>query len=840
MILSRLLGRAAPPAPVARVAGEPGFIVQPPATEGRPPPRLTMPGPLSPPTDGAFAVSTRLHWRGGLAPTLIGRDSELSGLLGWAKSGRRVRLRVMSGPAGIGKSRLAAALAAALPDWQCGIVPLGTGASLPLEGAGLLLVIERPEAAPEAFRTLLRAAARVETVALPVRLLVLSRRPANAWRQDISECDAAELCGAPDLALGPLTPPMATALFTSVTGDPDTAGFTAWHGRRPASHGVPLMVLAAAIARGDGFDLNDPELDVLGELARRERDALDRAASGRGWTGRGASRLAGLAQLRDGIDPPCIRRLAAPALGVEMPPVESAVASVAALGWFGQDGAPEPPPDLFAAALLRDVLNEAGPRAPDWVWATLGDRGVLKPELVARRADDWAASQADGEAPGLAAVVANAVGGRAERADRWRGLLEAPEGERRLALVAAAVGRGLLAQPRLPDANRAIILNGIADRLWDGGDKQGAVVALREAADVRRHLARGNPGRFDTPLALTLASLSNRLGETGDAAAAVAAIEEAVALRRQQAGNDPARFEPQLAHCLGLLSSRLTEAGDGPAALAAIEEATALRRRLAEADPAKWEHDLSASLNLLSIRRSDLGDRPGAMQATREGVTLRRRLARADPARHEPGLAQSLHNLAIRLVEVDDPAGALAAAQEAVSIRRRLAQAAPARFERDLTQSLQNLSHRLAENADPGAALAAIRECVVIRRRLAQTAPERFNGDLAEALTTLSQRLVESGELAAALPSIREATELRRRLADASPARFEPVLALSLHLLGLRLFAVDDRAAARRAVTEAIAIRERLSAADANRHGAGLAASRDLLAELSGAELTAP
>ena len=848
MTHERTLGlgeRARGDAPVLRVGAGEGFVLLPPAIDGRSPRALAMPSARPLPAPGEpFELAAMLDWSHRLAPGLTGRDGELAGLVSWAQTGRRVRLRIVSGPSGAGKSRLAAAVAASLPGWQSGIVAVSAGATLPFAGKGVLIVLERPEADPAAFATLLREAALAEALALPVRILVLSRRPASAWRQAIAETGATELCAAPDMALGPLPADAASGLFQTTLAQvagrfavaaapPDDGMFAAWMAGRPALHGLPLMVQAAAIRWASGEGLDGDGAAVMAALARRERAALDRAAAQRGWSGQGASRLFVLSHLRDGIDPPAIRRLAAPALRAGLPAPDAAVAAVAALGWWASGTPPCTIHDVFVAAMLHAVLEEAGGQAPAWVWAMLGDRLVFRPELIARRAEDWAALYVDDATGGLSAIIAAAVAGHPERAERWRALLDAPEGDQRLSLVAAAVGRGLLAQPRLPDLQRAVILNEIGRRLWDGGDRAGAIVALREAVESRRLVAHASPGRADLPLAQALTTLSGRLGESGEASAAVAAIGEAVAIRRVLAAKDAERHEPELAQSLTLLSGRLAEAEQGQAALAAIEEATAIRRRLALADPARWEHDLSASLNALSIRRSDIGDRAGAMAATQEGVALRRRLARADPARHEPGLAQSLHNLAIRLTEVEDLPGALAAAQEAVSIRRRLAQSAPARFERDLTQSLQNLSHRLAESGEAPAALTAIRECVAVRRRMAQAAPDRFELDLAEALVTLSQRLFEAEDHRNALAPIREATDIRRRLAEASPARFDPLLAAALHLLAARLDAAGERPAALAALAEAIAIRTRLADLDAARHGAALMVSLEMLAEMS-------
>ena len=178
MVLGRLLGRGERVTAVARVGADHGFMVEPATQDTRslPPLGLRLADGL-PPADAAFEMSALLDWRTRLAPVLVGRDTELASLTGWAQTGRRVRLRVVSGPAGAGKYRLVEALAAALPGWQAGVVPLAGGALLPFSGSGLLIVLERPETAPEQFRALLRAAALAESVTLPVRFVVLSRRP---------------------------------------------------------------------------------------------------------------------------------------------------------------------------------------------------------------------------------------------------------------------------------------------------------------------------------------------------------------------------------------------------------------------------------------------------------------------------------------------------------------------------------------------------------------------------------------------------------------------------------------------------------------------------------------
>ena len=73
--------------------------------------------------DDPEAVFALLSWRARLAP-LAGRDKDKDTLLQWARQGRNARIRLLSGPGGVGKSRLAAEVAEALraEGWTAGFV----------------------------------------------------------------------------------------------------------------------------------------------------------------------------------------------------------------------------------------------------------------------------------------------------------------------------------------------------------------------------------------------------------------------------------------------------------------------------------------------------------------------------------------------------------------------------------------------------------------------------------------------------------------------------------------------------------------------------------------------
>src|SRR3954451_9188735 len=76
-----------------------------------------------------------LSWRTPIGP-LVGRDDEISELKEWANSGAAVRVRLLSGPGGAGKSRLASELARKLRDtgeWTAGFVRADSDADIEMD-----------------------------------------------------------------------------------------------------------------------------------------------------------------------------------------------------------------------------------------------------------------------------------------------------------------------------------------------------------------------------------------------------------------------------------------------------------------------------------------------------------------------------------------------------------------------------------------------------------------------------------------------------------------------------------------------------------------------------------
>ena len=825
----------------AAVIGDVSGIVVQNVFAGEPPPPPSLPWrELKSGTD-TLDIFNLLSWRSRLSNTLVEREAPLAHLLAWAREDPRpIAIRLLSGPGGVGKSRLAADTMGQLREkgWSAGLTTLGRSMTLPIHHNGLFVAIDYPEANREAVRTLLEAAGRLEMPPSKLRILLISRRPMIEWQDDLIGSGASELCDSQELAIGPLQVEGTRALIGRVAARVaalngvaaprlETKDIEEWYANDPALHGLPLIAMAAAVhaVLDPAPTLSLAGAKIVGALVARERKRFDDAAHRAEWPDcHAGSRLHGLSALCGGLDERALVALAKDAPNLGLPAPDRIVDKVQALGWWNQYHLPAPQPDLIAAELLCQVLEERPQAAPVWLAATLAQESVVDIERLCRLMHDTATLRPD-EQDVLTRWLQDAVSRFPERARTWRTILDTDSGTFRLAPLGATIGRLLLQLPKLQDNEQATILNSLSNRLGESGDSVAALTTISEAVEIRRRLAHANPARFEPELAGSLNNLSNRLREAGDGAAALTTITEAVEIRRRLAHANSARFEPELAQSLHNMSNILSDAGDSAVALTTITEAVEIRRRLAHANPARFEQELAQSLNNMSHGLSKAGDSAAALTTITEAVEIRRRLAHANPARFEPEMALILNNLSNRLSEAGDSAAALTTITEAVEIRRRLAHANPARFEPELAQSLHNMSNHLSEAGDSLAALTTISEAVEIRRRLAHASPARFEPELAQSLNSLSNSLSEAGDSAAALTMITEAVEIRRRLSHANPARFEQELAQSLNNMSHGLSKAGDSAAALTTITEAVEIRRRLAHANPARFEPELAGS---------------
>ncbi|MFI5476713.1 tetratricopeptide repeat protein [Streptomyces cacaoi] len=384
---------------------------------------------------------------------------------------------------------------------------------------------------------------------------------------------------------------------------------------------------------------------------------------------------------------------------------------------------------------------------------------------------------------------------------------------------------------RVRRADVARSLSHLSLRLSAVGRWEESVRVQRDAVRIYRWMGSGPLGPWTPDFAESLSNFGNRLSEMGRPAEALAATEEAVAVRRRLAAYKPDAYTPGLASSLSNFGNRLSEMGRPEEALAATEEAVEIDRRLA-ADNPDHASGLAASLSNLGSQLSIVGWPEEALAAAEEAARIRRQLAASNPDAYTPDLAGSLSNLGNRLSEMGRPAEALAATEEAVTVYRRLAASNASAHTPGLSTSLTNLSGRLSEMGRPEEALAAAEEATEIRRQLAAGNPDAFSPGLAYSLTNLSGRLSEVGRPEEALAAAEEATEIRRRLAAGNPDGFSSDLAASLSNLGTRLSEVGRPEEALVTTEKAVDIERRLASGNPEASSPGLAASLSNLATL--------
>ncbi|MCX5529799.1 tetratricopeptide repeat protein [Streptomyces sp. NBC_00006] len=806
-----------------------------------------------------------------------GRASELADLRAWCENGPpAIQLRVLTGPGGQGKTRLARRLTDTLGwrGWVAGHLSSDLSDDPALDAAPpdfttlatslpLLLVVDYAETRPRLLRRLITHLHRSRH---RVRVLLLARSDGE-WRTGSLQAVPAVrdiLEEAPVIPLAPLIP----------TSRPSMDRHDAF--RRAAHDLARLLPLLSTLPAHDWTsltsllrppaDLHDYRYDNVLTLQMAALIALLQHGPWPVDTAPGTPPERTLLKHEDRFWEASAK---APAYKLDLPaPTLAAAVAVAALcGAGNRDEA------LHVITTLPGLpTHQAGPTAA-WLaslYPAEGDRywGSLQPDRIAEYHASHTLTKGDitlpallGEAaPGqqaqLITVLARAViahynVGRATDSEHvlrtmdtaldtasldyravqtataalpYPSRITSPLALRLTALLAHA-DQQLAAESQAHEPALARSLSNLAIRLAEMGRRGEALTTSLEAVEIYRRLTASNQAAHEPALARSLSNLGADLAEAGQRSEALVVAEQAVEIYRRLAADNQAAYEPALARSLSNLGADLAEAGQRSEALAVAEQAVEIYRRLAADNQAAHEASLAASLASLGVRLAEAGRRGEALTTSVEAVEVYRRLAASNQAAHEPELARSLTSLGNRLAQAGQRSEALVVAEQAVEIYRRLAADNQAAHEPALASSLSSLGNRLAQVGRREEALTTSVEAVEIYRRLAASNQAAHEPELAASLSNLGADLAQVGRQEEALTTSVEAVDIYRRLAASNQAAHEPELAATLTNLDNQLAQAGQRSEALVVAEQAVEIYRRLAADNQAAHEPALASS---------------
>ena len=783
---------------------------------------------------------------------VVGRDADLAGLEAWLASPATVSCRILTGPAGAGKTRLAIQLLENLAEsrWRAGFLREPELANLNQRSwnGPTLAIVDYAASAAQPLKKWLAHLAD-QSPAHPLRVLLLEREanPESGWLRELLDHTSSghRIAALMDPPAPQRVTPLndihlrrqileATLRKASAKFDLPPVGKDRVFDDRLAESRwqdpLYLMMAALVAVRSGGLPeaLSLARTDLALDLADRELDRIRKflPVGAPANSARLLTRLAAIVTACRSLEPADLLPIAkeeSAMLGIEFPGGPGNAAELIAEALRRQDKLAPIEPDIIGEATLLLCFGGGNLREGTEALVRAARRSDQRYaanvcSAITRTCQDFASDQCQDPLDWVEEFVR--VGQSGDLTLLLKLESQMPLNTLVLRERAARVDQLLLARftqlagkasSEEIQSTRAGLANNFSVRLSAVGRSEEALAQSEEAVQIRRQLALQRPDAFLPDLAGSLNNLANMLSDVGRREEALVHAEEAVQIYRQLAQQLPGAFLPNLAGSLNNLANMLSAVGLRDEALARVQEAVQIRRQLAQQLPDAFLPSLAGSLNNLAHMFGAVGRGEEALAHAKEAVQIYRQLAQQRRDAFLPDLAASLNNLANTLSAVGRSEEALTQAEEAVQIRCGLARQLPDAFLSDLAVSLNTRANMLSAVGRREEALAEGVEAVQIRRRLARQFPDAFLPDLAGSLNNLAKWLSAVGRREEALAQAEDAVQIYRRLALQRRDAFLPDLAGSLNNLANGLSAVGRREEALAQAEEALKIYRQLA-----------------------------
>ncbi len=681
-------------------------------------------------SDDAIGAQLLTPYR--LFTELVGRDEELGDLLSWAKSEKPITIRLMTGRAGAGKTRMAIELMRALSESKDGIWQTGFVRPSELERFAnqqnlaswgwqhnTLVVIDYAAIASTHLRKWFQELADHSMFKdRKLRILLLERAVGEGidWWDDLTSIGYKQSCSRLMNYFDPITPiqlhPLSKVedrrrLFNNMAQEAARHSGKSHVPSLPEPEqsprfdeqltneiwGDPLYLMMAALTALDhGTDIAETlslsRTDLARSIAKRECERLVAFATN-GQPHKIIIHLAAYATLCRGIAKANVLGIVKEELehlgyewlggaGVLVELLKSALPSL-----NGDVGFVEP--DIVGEALILgvfeesalDVLLRTAEHAADTVFGTLirtvQDYSVDDPSKPIK----WIEELVDAgmtDDPGLLTAIDSAL----------------PLETLLLRQLSVDVNMKLLncASISRQPATRARLQLNLATRLSYLGKREDALDIALEATNLYSKLEHEHPGSFLPELATSLNNLATMLSDMGKQEEALAIAQETVGLRRKLIQIQPKLFLPSLIMSLNNLANRFNDLKRGDEALENAQEAVDILDNLEQTQHKELLPYIAGSHTNLAATLSILGKDSEAMNSAEKSAGIYYQMIQMQPDAYLPYYAASLCNMATMLDNLDRNTEALQSAQKATVVYNNLAFALPEKFLPNFARSL--------------------------------------------------------------------------------------------------------------------------------------------------------